>query len=109
MPDAQAEVWAGSPDKLIGSALMFPRGRGKKVAGGYRLTGRWPFSSGVDPSAWNLIGAVVHDDESGAIEPRIFVLPASDYTVIDTWDVIGPAGTRHKDVAMQDAFSRRAR
>jgi 3-hydroxy-9,10-secoandrosta-1,3,5(10)-triene-9,17-dione monooxygenase len=103
-PKAQEEVWGGSPDNLIGSALIFPRGRAEKVDGGYRLTGRWPFSSGVDPSAWNLIGAIVQDKESGAAEPRIFVLPVSDYTVIDTWDVIGLAGTGSKDVAVEDVF-----
>ena len=101
---AQDEVWGQSPDNLIGSALIFPRGRGKKVDGGYRLSGRWPFSSGVDPAAWNLIGAIVHDEETDAAEPRIFLLPAKDYTVIDTWHVIGLAGTGSKDVAVDDVF-----
>lgn len=102
--EAQEEIWGASPDALIGSALIFPRGRARKVAGGYVVSGRWPFSSGVDPSAWNLIGAIVQDEDSGAAEPRIFVLPAKDYTIIDTWDVIGLAGTGSKDVAAEDVF-----
>src|SRR6202163_3462948 len=103
-PEAQDEVWGQSPDNLIGSALIFPRGRAQKVEGGYRLSGRWPFSSGVDPAAWNLIGGIVNDEESGESGPRIFLLPASDYTVIDTWHVIGLAGTGSKDVAVEDVF-----
>jgi 3-hydroxy-9,10-secoandrosta-1,3,5(10)-triene-9,17-dione monooxygenase len=103
-PEAQDEIWGESPDVLIGSALIFPCGRAKKVAGGYRLSGRWPFSSGVDPSAWNMIGAVVYDDESGHSENRVLILPAHDYTVIDTWHVIGLAGTGSKDVVVEDAF-----
>src|SRR5579862_6145524 len=67
--EAQDEIWGQSPNNLIGSALIFPRGRGRKVAGGYRLTGRWPFSSGVDAASWNLIGAIVQDEETGAAEP----------------------------------------
>lgn len=102
--EAQDEIWGASPDALIGSALIFPRGRAQKVAGGYKVSGRWPFSSGVDPSAWNLIGAIAQDEDSGAAEPRIFVLPAKDYTIIDTWDVIGLAGTGSKDVAAEDVF-----
>src|SRR5580704_5633107 len=101
---AQDEIWGQSPDNLIGSALIFPRGRARKVPGGYRLSGRWPFSSGVDAAAWNLIGAIMQDEEAGIAEPRIFVLPASDYTIIDTWHVIGLAGTGSKDVAVEDVF-----
>jgi 3-hydroxy-9,10-secoandrosta-1,3,5(10)-triene-9,17-dione monooxygenase len=101
---AQDEIWGESPDNLIGSALIFPRGRARPVPGGYRLTGRWPFSSGVDAATWSLIGAIVHDEESGSAEPRIFVLPASDFTIIDTWHVIGLAGTGSKDVAVEDVF-----
>jgi 3-hydroxy-9,10-secoandrosta-1,3,5(10)-triene-9,17-dione monooxygenase len=103
-PEAQDEIWGQSPDNLIGSALIFPRGRARPVDGGYRLTGRWPFSSGVDASSWNLIGAIVNDVETGVSEPRIFLLPASDYTIIDTWHVIGLAGTGSKDVAVEDVF-----
>ena len=101
---AQDEVWGDNPDNLIGSALIFPRGRARKVPGGYRLSGRWGFSSGVDPSAWNLVGAIAQDEEAGTFGPRIFLLPASDYTVIDTWHVIGLAGTGSKDVAAEDVF-----
>src|SRR3954471_16727099 len=86
---AQDEIWGESPDNLIGSALIFPRGRARRVPGGFRLTGRWPFSSGVDPAAWNMIGAILQDEEAGTTEPRIFLLPAKDYSIIDTWQVIG--------------------
>ena len=101
---AQDEIWGQSPDNLIGSALIFPRGRARRVDGGYRVTGRWPFSSGVDPAAWNMVGAILHDEDAGITEPRIFLLPASDYTIIDTWHVIGLGGTGSKDVAAEDVF-----
>jgi 3-hydroxy-9,10-secoandrosta-1,3,5(10)-triene-9,17-dione monooxygenase len=101
---AQDEVWGDSPDNLIGSALIFPRGRAQRVDGGYRVTGRWPFSSGVDPSSWNLVGAILYDEEKGLAQPRILLLPAKDYTIIDTWHVIGLAGTGSKDIAVDDVF-----
>ncbi len=63
------------------------------MPGGYRLSGRWPFSSGIDPSTWNMFGALVIDEELGQSEPRMFLLPACDYKIIDTWQVIGLAGT----------------
>jgi 3-hydroxy-9,10-secoandrosta-1,3,5(10)-triene-9,17-dione monooxygenase len=102
--EAQDEIWGPSPETLIGSAFIFPGGRARKVDGGYRLSGRWPFSSGVDQSAWNMIAAVVPDEQTGASEYRVFLLPASDYSVIDTWFVSGLAGTGSKDVAVNDVF-----
>src|SRR5207302_8662729 len=67
-------------------------------------SGRWPVSSGVDASAWNMFGAVVSDEETGQSEARMFLVPASDYTIIDTWQVIGLAGTGSNDVEVADVF-----
>jgi 3-hydroxy-9,10-secoandrosta-1,3,5(10)-triene-9,17-dione monooxygenase len=103
-PAAQDEIWGESPDDLISSALVFPRGRAQRVPGGYRLSGRWPFSSGIDCARWNMIGAFCIDEEIGRSEPRMFLLPASDYRIIDTWQVIGLAGTGSKDVEVTDVF-----
>src|SRR5215472_17168871 len=103
-PEAQDEIWGESPDSLISSALIFARGRARRVPGGYRLSGRWPFSSGVDPSSWNMFGAIVADEETGQSEHRMFLVPASDYSLIDTWQVIGLSGTGSKDVEVADVF-----
>src|SRR5438552_10321784 len=78
-PEAQEEVWGRSPDHLIGSALAVTGGRARPVPGGYRPSGRWSFSSGIDPSTWNMIGALVEDPGGGAADPRFFLVPASDY------------------------------
>ena len=85
---AQDEIWgADGPDVLIGSAFAFPAGRAVKVKGGHRLKGRWPFSSGVDPSTWNFIGALA--EENGKLEPRVFIVKAADYAIIDNWHAAG--------------------
>ena len=101
---AQNEIWNASPDDLIGSAFVFPCGRAEKVEGGYRLSGRWPFSSGVDPSVWNIVGGMVHDEKGRASEHRVFIVHQRDYTVIDTWFVTGLRGTGSKDIEMADVF-----
>src|ERR1700730_5127626 len=103
-PEAQDEIWGESPDSLISSALAFARGRARRVEGGYRLSGRWPFSSGIDPSAWNIFGAIVSDEETGQSEPRMFLAPAGDYTIIDTWQVSRLAGTGSKAVGVDAVF-----
>ena len=98
----QDEAWGADASALIASALMFPPGKAARVAGGYRLSGRWPFASGVDQSAWNMIGGIVQGGETG--EMRLFMVPASDYVIIDNWHAMGLRGTGSKDVEAKDIF-----
>jgi 3-hydroxy-9,10-secoandrosta-1,3,5(10)-triene-9,17-dione monooxygenase len=99
----QDEVWGADRDVLIASSMVFPAGKARRVTGGYRLSGRWPFSSGVDPSAWNMLGGIVRG-EADTGEYRMFLLPREDYTVIDNWHVLGLRGTGSKDVEAKDVF-----
>jgi 3-hydroxy-9,10-secoandrosta-1,3,5(10)-triene-9,17-dione monooxygenase len=83
---------------------VFPSGRARAAEGGYVLSGRWPFSSGIDPSHWNLVGAIVRDERGRPLEHRVFLVEAKDYRIIDTWFVTGLRGTGSKDVEMADVF-----
>jgi 3-hydroxy-9,10-secoandrosta-1,3,5(10)-triene-9,17-dione monooxygenase len=98
-------VWDRDPNALIASSFIFPAGRARKVDGGYRLRGSWPFSSGVASCEWNMLGSVVDsDDEADGIEYRIFLLPKRDYRILDTWNAAGLRGTGSNDVEVRDAF-----
>jgi 3-hydroxy-9,10-secoandrosta-1,3,5(10)-triene-9,17-dione monooxygenase len=102
---AQDMVWNRDADALIASSFIFPAGRARKVAGGYVLRGRWPFSSGVDSCDWNMLASVVSsDDEADGIEYRIFLLNRSDYRIKDTWNSTGLRGTGSNDVEVGDVF-----
>jgi 3-hydroxy-9,10-secoandrosta-1,3,5(10)-triene-9,17-dione monooxygenase len=102
---AQDLVWGRDPDALIASSFIFPAGRATRMEGGYRLHGSWPFSSGVASCEWNMLASVVNsDDEADGIEYRIFLLPKSDYKVLDTWNVTGLRGTGSCDVEVRDTF-----
>jgi 3-hydroxy-9,10-secoandrosta-1,3,5(10)-triene-9,17-dione monooxygenase len=104
-PAAQNIVWNENPDALIASSFVFPSGRAKRVDGGYRLSGRWPFSSGVEPSDWNMLAGIVSsDDEADGAEYRIFLLHKRDYKIIDTWQTAGLRGTGSHDVEARDVF-----
>jgi 3-hydroxy-9,10-secoandrosta-1,3,5(10)-triene-9,17-dione monooxygenase len=102
---AQALVWDKDPNALIASSFIFPAGRARKVEGGYRLRGSWPFSSGVASCEWNMLGSVVaSDDEADGIEYRIFLIHSKDYRILDTWNASGLRGTGSNDVEVRDAF-----
>lgn len=102
---AQDEVWSQDANALIASSFIFPAGRARKVEGGYRLRGSWPFSSGVGSCEWNMLASVVSsDDEADGIEYRIFLVHKSDYKIVDTWNAAGLRGTGSNDVEISDAF-----
>jgi 3-hydroxy-9,10-secoandrosta-1,3,5(10)-triene-9,17-dione monooxygenase len=102
---AQDLVWDRDPDVLIASSFIFPAGRARKVEGGYRLRGSWPFSSGVASCNWNMLASVVSsDDEADGIEYRIFLVHKNDYRIRDTWNAAGLRGTGSNDVEVIDAF-----
>jgi 3-hydroxy-9,10-secoandrosta-1,3,5(10)-triene-9,17-dione monooxygenase len=103
-PEAQDEVWGKSVDTLIASSFVFPAGRARRVEGGYRISGRWPFSSGVDPSDWNMLAGQVESGGDAPPEQRTFLLHRSQYVIHDTWFAGGLRGTGSKDVEAKDAF-----
>jgi 3-hydroxy-9,10-secoandrosta-1,3,5(10)-triene-9,17-dione monooxygenase len=103
-PQAQDDVWNVSRDALIASAFVFPAGRARKVEGGYLLSGRWPFSSGVDPSDWDMLAGFAHLDDNTPPEQRIFLLHKSQYRVHDTWFAGGLRGTGSNDVEVKEQF-----
>src|SRR5258706_1150790 len=100
---AQTELWTQDPDMLIGSALVFPAGQATPVDGGYTISGRWPFSSGIDHSSWIMVGAMVARDGKPP-ESRFFLVPPQAYAVIDTWHTTGLRGTGSRDVTAKDWF-----
>jgi 3-hydroxy-9,10-secoandrosta-1,3,5(10)-triene-9,17-dione monooxygenase len=103
-PRAQDEIWGASRDALIASSFVFPAGSARKVKGGYVLSGRWPFSSGVDPSEWSMLAGLARLDDNLPPEQRIFLLKRSQYEVIDTWFAGGLRGTGSKDVEATEQF-----
>ena len=92
---AQEEYWAKSCDTLSSNSFNPSRGQVAADSGGFRVTGRWDFASGVDAADWMLL---VGDG------PLMLMIPKSDYVVDDTWFVSGLGGTGSKDVLVNGAF-----
>ena len=101
-PEAQDEIWGASRDALIASSFVFPAGKARKVDGGYVLSGRWPFSSGVDPSEWNMLAGLARLDDHAPPEQRVFLLHRSQFRVHDTWHAGGLRGTGSNDVEVSE-------
>lgn len=101
---AAQDVWGEDNSVLIASTYM-PVGKITPVEGGFRMSGRWKFSSGCDNAEWVLLGAMLPDGTEGGVEPGSLLLPMSDYQIVpDSWEVGGLRGTGSKDIVVDDAF-----
>ena len=100
---AQAEVWGENPEALIASGIAFPQGQGRRVDGGFVISGFWNFSSGVDPSDWNMLAVIVRDGDR-VVDHRMCLVPRSDYEIVDDWHVLGMRSTGSRSVRATDIF-----
>ena len=101
--EAQRDVWGEDRDARASSSYA-PTGAAERVNGGFHLSGRWHFSSGVDHCAWVLLGGVIKDGDEGP-EFRTFLVPRRDFAIDqESWAVTGLRGTGSKDVVVDGAF-----
>jgi 3-hydroxy-9,10-secoandrosta-1,3,5(10)-triene-9,17-dione monooxygenase len=102
---AQHEVWGDDPHTRISSAYI-PVGRVQHVEGGFRLSGRWSYSSGCEHCRWIFLGAMAPPPPgcAGEAEYRTFLLPQGDYRIERNWEVMGLRGTGSHDIVVNDVF-----
>ena len=99
---AQIDVWGEDPEAVASSSLA-PRAAAKRVAGGWRLSGRYSFSSGCDYAQWAILGAFL--GEMGDPQCIAYVLvPLAEVEIVDDWQVVGLAATGSKSLAVHDVF-----
>jgi 3-hydroxy-9,10-secoandrosta-1,3,5(10)-triene-9,17-dione monooxygenase len=104
--ETQQEVWGADPTALNSSSYA-PTGKVERAAGGWRLNGRWSFSTGCDLAQWVNLGAIpgmIEIEGQTVPEFRSFLLPRKDYVIDDNWHVAGMAGTGSKDIVVDNAF-----
>jgi 3-hydroxy-9,10-secoandrosta-1,3,5(10)-triene-9,17-dione monooxygenase len=100
---AQRDVWEADADVLAATSFM-PAGQVEPVDGGFRLSGLWGFASGCDACRWAMLGAIVGKTGDGLPDFRVFLVPDSDYSIVDDWQVAGLRGTGSKSIRVTDAF-----
>jgi 3-hydroxy-9,10-secoandrosta-1,3,5(10)-triene-9,17-dione monooxygenase len=94
------QIWGDDNNTLVCSSLM-PTGVATPVKGGFRYNGRWRYSSGCEHTAWAFLGGAVADNPA---DRRIFLLPRSNFEIVDTWHVSGLKATGSHDIVVRDAF-----
>lgn len=96
-------------DMITGAALT-ATGRAVREKNGYRVSGRFPFSSGCHHASWFVLGCKVYAGDQQLLLPngtprtlQCFV-PADEVVILDTWDSTGLRGSGSNDLSVQECF-----
>ncbi len=102
--EAAREIYGD--EASVAGGVFAPMGRARAEDGGYTVSGRWRFGSGVQHCDWLMGGSLVEEGEglreapSGAPDIRFMLFPASEVEVHDTWNVSGLRGTGSHDFSL---------
>ena len=101
---AQDEVWGDDP-RAVTAASFTPTGTVVPVDGGYRMSGKWMYSSGIDNTPWNIVGVnIATDDGSEPTRKGYALARTAEFEIEDNWQVVGLAGTGSKNALCEDMF-----
>ena len=101
--EAQQAVWGSDTATRLSSSYA-PTGKATRTEGGYRLSGRWSFSSGCDHCSWVLLGALVFQEDGQVVDFKTFMVPRESYVIHDVWHTVGLRGTGSNDIVVDDVF-----
>ncbi len=107
--DVARSMFGQPPDFRLAGSIR-PEGRAVNVDGGYRVSGRWDYASGINHASWLACACSIADSNGprltaeGAPVTRGIFAPAQAATIIDTWDVMGMRGTGSNDFVLEDVF-----
>jgi alkylation response protein AidB-like acyl-CoA dehydrogenase len=105
---AASEIFS-DPETLI-TGVFAPTGKAEKVAGGFRVSGRWQWGSGSQNADWVMGGCMIQEngepllDSRGAPRNHMMIMPRDDVTFHDTWHVAGLRGSGSLDYEVSDLF-----
>lgn len=98
LPDEAVDEVLADGFPFMAGALR-PGGMARRVDGGYRVSGRWAWGSGVEHSDWVMVP--VFCDGPPLIRALV---PTGDVILHDTWHTLGMRGTGSCDYELDDVF-----
>lgn len=101
--EAQQAVWGSDPDTRLSSSYA-PTGKAVLTEGGYKLSGKWSFSSGSAHASWVLLGGLVFNEDGNVVDFKTFLVPRDKYEIVDVWNVVGLRGTGSNDIVVEETF-----
>ena len=112
-PDVARAIWIDTPRSVV-SNTPGATAKAVAVAGGYRVSGQQPFSTGCRHSSWVAAHAQIIDNGevrllAGKPEARYMLVPIAQAELLDTWHTRGMRGTGTHTFVVKDVFVPEAR
>ncbi|MFE3458057.1 hydrolase [Nocardiopsis aegyptia] len=121
--EGQAEVWSEGPDAHVVASVV-PLGAAVATAGGWTVSGRWPYLSGIEHADWAVVCAMAAEGPAAATaatavtapadpsapaaptgpEPVLVAVPRSGFRVENTWNSVGLRATGSHTVVVDEVF-----
>jgi alkylation response protein AidB-like acyl-CoA dehydrogenase len=101
--EAIAQMFDGGRAPRAAGVFM-PTGQAIRVAGGFRVTGRWAFASGIRHSRWVSATARGFGGGEEMLKRYTVVFPTAAVHIHDNWQVAGLQGTGSCDFSAADLF-----
>jgi alkylation response protein AidB-like acyl-CoA dehydrogenase len=102
MPErAQEEIYS-KKGYATGPVMLAPAVRARRVDGGFILSGRSRWATGINHAEWVFISTMVEGEEAEGF--RDFMIPAGEVVVHENWNVAGMIATGSHDVEYPDVF-----
>jgi 3-hydroxy-9,10-secoandrosta-1,3,5(10)-triene-9,17-dione monooxygenase len=101
--EAQHDIWSENPSACIATSAA-PTGTITVVPGGYRLSGRWAWCSGLRHSDWIMIGGLAFRAGEDHPDMRLYLVPVSQVKMDDTWYCSGLRASGSITSVIDDVF-----
>lgn len=108
-PGEVKAMFGDPPDARIAGSVR-PEGVATRTSGGYRVSGRWDFASGIQHANWLYCSCKLTDDDGplrnpdGSPQARTFMVPREAARVIETWDAAGMRGSGSHDFEVHEVL-----
>jgi 3-hydroxy-9,10-secoandrosta-1,3,5(10)-triene-9,17-dione monooxygenase len=105
--EPEAQVWAyGEAGDFRAPLVAMPTGVAQPADGGYSVSGNWDYASGCDVATHFMCSAILPGEKTpeGRLRLVTVIVPRTDFTIVDNWDVLGMRGTGSRRVVLKEVF-----
>jgi two-component flavin-dependent monooxygenase len=100
--EGQEEIWAKGPDTRLVCSMIAAGVEAEPADGGWTLSGRWLYVSGVEFADWALVSSAI--PQPGDRSVLVFAVPRDSFSYESTWSTVGMNATGSHTLVGEPVF-----